>query len=126
MPVEGTLPGVVLRVWVSRRSSRERIGRLADGGFRAFVAAEGPGGENARLIGLLAARLRVPVDSVEIISGTSKNRKLVQIGGITEAEVRERIPSQRSGHFMDAAGRRRRTRRLATRAARAGRVTARR
>ena len=110
----GSLPGVVLRVRVTPRASRERIGRLADGGVRAYVTTPPEKGRaNARLTALLAELLRVPRGSIEIVSGTSNTRKLVRVANISEAEVKERIPPLPSGHFMDAAGRRRRARRLA-------------
>ena len=107
----GSLAGVVLRVWATPRSSPERIGRLADGRIRAYLSPPPERGKaNARLIALLAKLLRVPRDSIEIISGTSHHRKLVRVAGCSEAEVTERIPSLRSGHYTGRTGARRRTR----------------
>ena len=104
---------MVLRVWVTPRASRERIGRLADGGFRAFVTSpREKGTANTQLIAMLAKRLRVPQDWVEIVSGTSHQRKLVRVAGCSKAEVDQRIPPLPSGHYLDSAARRRRARRM--------------
>lgn len=108
-----SVAGVVLRVWVTPRAARERIGRLADGGFRAFVTSPRENGTaNTELIAMLAKRLRVPQDWVEIVSGTSHQRKLVRVAGCSKAEVDQRIPPLPSGHYLDAAARRQRARRM--------------
>ena len=122
----GPLAGVVLQVWVSPRSSPERIGRLADGRIRAYVSPPPERGKaNARLIALLAKLLRVPRDSIEILSGTSHPKKLIRVGGCSEAEVNERIPPLPSGHYVGAANVRRRARnRIAKKRARTSRTGA--
>lgn len=98
-------------MWVTPRSSPERIGRLKDGGIRAYVSAPLERGKaNARLIALLAKLLRVPPESIEIVFGTSYPRKLIRVGGLTEAEVKERIPAIPRGHYPGAADVRRRLR----------------
>ena len=114
MPNSSSLAGVVVRVWVTSRTSPERIGRLKDGTVRAYVSPTPERGKaNARLIALLAGLLGVPRDSIEILSGTSHPKKLIRVGGLTEAEVAERIPPLPSGHYLDAAARRRRARGMA-------------
>ena len=111
MKDSGPLAGVVLQVWVTPRSSPERIGRLADGRIRAYVSPPPEGGKaNARLIALLAKLLRVPRDSFEILSGTSHPKKLIRVGGCSETEVNERIRPLPSGHYVGAASVRRRAR----------------
>ena len=111
MKDSGPLAGVVLQVWATPRSSPERIGRLADGRIRAYVSPPPEGGKaNARLIALLAKLLRVPRDSFEILSGTSHPKKLIRVGGCSETEVNERIRPLPSGHYVGAAGARRRAR----------------
>jgi hypothetical protein len=107
----GSVAGVVLQVWVTPRSSRERIGRLKDGRIRAYVSpAPERGKANDRLIALLAKRLRVPRDAIQILSGTSHPKKLLRVEGCSEAAVKERIPPLPSGHYTVAAGNRRRLR----------------
>ena len=98
---DGPFPGVVLRIWVTPRSRSERLGRLADGRIRAFVGAPLERGEaNARLIRLLAQALRVPQDSIQILSGTSHTRKLVRISEMSRREVNGRIKTLRAGHYI--------------------------
>ena len=111
MPDTGSLAGVVLQVWVTPRSSPERIGRLKDGRIRAYVSAAPERGKaNARLIALLAKLLRVPRDAIQILSGTSHPKKLIRVEGCSEAAVDKRIPPLPSGHYTEAAGIRRRLR----------------
>ncbi len=124
MPNSSSLAGVVVRVWVTPRTSPERIGRLKDGTIRAYVSPTPERGKaNARLIALLAGLLGVPRDSIEILSGTSHPKKLIRVAGLTEAEVEERIPPLPSGHYTRAAGIRRalRSARATGRRARAAR-----
>lgn len=110
-----------MRVWATPRSSPERIGRLADGCVRVYVSPPPERGKaNARVIALLAKLLGVPRDSIEILSGTSHPRKLVRVAGCSEADVTERIPPLRGGHYVGVAGAQRRgRRRMAKKRARA-------
>ena len=73
----------MLRVLVTPRARRERLGRLADGRIRAFVAAPpGRGKANTRLVRLFARVLRVPEKQVQIVAGTSHVQKLVRVEDI--------------------------------------------
>lgn len=100
-----------MHVWVTPRTSPERIGRLKDGRIKAYVSAPPERGKvNARLIAMLAKLLRIPRESIEIVSGTSHPRKLIRVGSLTEAEVAERIPAMPKGHYPGAADVRRRLR----------------
>ena len=94
-------------MWVSPRSSPERLGRLKDGRIRAHVSAPPEHGRaNAHLVALLAKVLGVPRDAVQIVAGTSHPKKLVQVRGCTEAEVEERIRPLPSGQPLKPGGRR--------------------
>lgn len=126
MPDTGSLAGVTVHVWVTPRTSPERIGRLKDGRIRAYVSPPPEHGKaNARLIALLAKLLRVPMDSIEIVSGTSHPKKLIRVAGLTKAGVERRIRPLPSGHYRKYRSLRRRSRRTRAlrrraRAARAG------
>ncbi len=112
MPDPGSLDGVILQVWVSPRSSPERLTRLKDGRIKAYVSPPPERGKaNARLVTLLADRLGVPRNAVQIVAGTSHPRKLVRVGGCTEAEVEERIRPLPAGQPLKPGGRRWRDRR---------------
>ena len=111
MPEPGSLAGVTLQVWVSPRSSPERVGRLKDGRIRAYVSAPPERGRaNAHLVALLAKVLGVPRNAVQIVAGTSHPRKLVRVGGCTEAEVEERIRPLPAGQPLKPGSRRWRSR----------------
>lgn len=118
--------GVILKVWVSPRSSPERLARLKDGTIKAYVSVPPERGRaNARLITLLADRLGVRRDAVQIVAGTSHPKKLVQVAGRTEADVAARIRPHPSGQPLKPGGRRWRSRyglvrRRRRRAARSG------
>ncbi len=105
---------VLLRVRVTPGGSPERLGRLADGSVRAFLAAATePDESNARLIALLSRTLRVSSESIQIVSGTFHARKLVRIAGVSRAALSARIPRLPTGPSVPRP--RRRTRRLGTR-----------
>ena len=112
MAEPGSLAGVILQVWVSPRSSPERLARLKDGRIKAYVSpAPERGKANARLVTLLADRLGVPRNAVQIVAGTSHPRKLVRVAGCTEAEVEERIRPLPAGQPLKPGGFRWRDRR---------------
>ena len=126
VPEPGSLDGIILQVWVTPRSSQERLTRLKDGRIKAYVSAPAESGRaNARLVTLLADRLGVPHDAVQIVAGTSHPKKLVRVAGRTEAEIEERIRPLPSGQPLKPGGRRWRdrhglVRRRRRRAARSG------
>ena len=98
-------------MWVTARSSQERLVRLKDGRIRAYVSPPPERGRaNARMVTLLADRLGIPRDAVQIVAGTSHPKKLVRVGGCTEAEVAERIRPLPSGQPLKPGGRRWRSR----------------
>ncbi|MDE2971453.1 MAG: DUF167 domain-containing protein [Acidobacteriota bacterium] len=106
MPEPRSLAGVILQVWVTPRSSPERLARLKDGRIKVYVSPPPERGRaNARLVTLLADRLGVPRDAVQIVAGTFHPRKLVRVAGRTEAEVEERIPPLPSGQPLKPGGR---------------------
>ncbi|MXW37165.1 MAG: DUF167 domain-containing protein [Acidobacteria bacterium] len=112
MPESRSLTGVILQVWVTPRSSQERLTRLKDGRIKAYVSPPPERGKaNVRLITLLADRLGVPRSAVQIVAGTAHPKKLVRVAGRTEAEVEERIRPLPSGQPLKPGGRRWRDRR---------------
>ena len=106
MPEPNSLAGVILKVWVTPRSSQERLTRLKDGRIKAYVSPPPERGRaNTRLVTLLADRLGVPRDAVQIVAGTSHPRKLVRVAGCTEADVEARIRPLPSGQLPKPGGR---------------------
>lgn len=76
-------------VFVKPRSSRSRVeGAREDGSL--VCALEAPpvdGAANAELIRLLASALGVKKAAVRIASGQNARRKLIDVDGVTRAEV---------------------------------------
>jgi uncharacterized protein YggU (UPF0235/DUF167 family) len=52
------------------------------------------GAANQELIATLAAALGVPKRDVTLVGGASSRAKLVEVKGLTEAEVRARLEEQ--------------------------------
>ena len=88
--------GVVVRLKVAPRASRERIeGTVADsdGGaaLKVSVTAAPEGGRaNAAVIALVARVLRLPKSSLAVVSGASSRRKTLRIAG-DHAEIEARL-----------------------------------
>lgn len=81
-----------LEVRVVPKSSRDRIAGWTGGALRVCVTAPPERGKaNAAVENLLAAALGLARGSVRLVSGATSRRKLVEIEGLDEAEVRRRI-----------------------------------
>lgn len=85
--------GAVLSVRVQPRASRDAILGWQDGALRLRVTAPPVEGEaNAAVARLLARALRVAPSTVAVIRGERSRDKRVRITGLTEAELRSRLP----------------------------------
>jgi uncharacterized protein (TIGR00251 family) len=79
-PVEPHPEGVVLRVWVLPRSSKNMLaGRHGDTLKIKLTAPPVGGAANKMCIAFLARRLGLPKASLEILAGRSRRRKLVLV-----------------------------------------------
>lgn len=87
-------PEVSTRITVrlTPRAARAEIAGERDGAILARVTAPPVGGAaNEALVRLLAKTLRVPKGAITIVSGAMSRTKVVQVDGLDEAEVRERL-----------------------------------
>jgi uncharacterized protein (TIGR00251 family) len=100
MAAEGTLlltrsgrdGAVRLAVHAKPRSRRSRVAGIREGALVVELAAPPvDGAANEELIATLAAALGVPKRSVILAGGASSRSKLVDVRGLTEGEVRERL-----------------------------------
>jgi uncharacterized protein YggU (UPF0235/DUF167 family) len=83
---------VKLPVKVSPKASRDRIqGWLGDALKLSVTAAPERGRANAAVEELLAEALSLPVSRVKVVAGHTASRKLVEIAGLDEAELRRRL-----------------------------------
>ncbi len=70
------------------RASRTEISGAHGGALKIRLAAPPvEGAANAELIALLARRLRVPKSAVQIVKGARGKEKLVEVEGVSEADV---------------------------------------
>lgn len=81
-----------LAVKVVPGASREGVAGWLGASLKVRVAAPPERGRaNAAVMALLAEALDVPKESVRIVSGHGSARKLVEIDGLSESEVRTRL-----------------------------------
>ncbi len=85
--------GAVLSVRVQPRASSDAILGWQDGALRLRVTAPPVEGEaNLAVARLLARALRVAPSTIAVIRGERSRDKRVRIAGLTEAELRSRLP----------------------------------
>jgi uncharacterized protein (TIGR00251 family) len=81
-----------LAIKVVPGASRDRVvGRYGDALKVQVRAAPEAGKANAAVVDLLAAFLGIKSDAVQIVHGHGQPRKVLQIEGIDQAELDERI-----------------------------------
>ncbi|MEX0750576.1 MAG: DUF167 domain-containing protein [Dehalococcoidia bacterium] len=79
-------------VRVTPRGGRDTIVGWRDGALAVRIAvAPVEGAANASLLKMIAKRLGVPPSSVTLVAGTRSRTKVVEIAGLSDADVRSRI-----------------------------------
>ena len=87
-----TEAGVVLRVHVQTRASRDEIvGSHGDLLKVRITAAPVAGEANKHLLKFLAKKLKIPQSQLSLTSGATSKKKSISILGISGAEVRKRF-----------------------------------
>ena len=85
-----------LAVKVVPGAARNGIAEWLDGTLKVRVRAQPEKGKaNAAVVKLLASQLGVGIRQVRIASGLTASRKVVEIDGLTEAEVCRRLGGDR-------------------------------
>jgi len=80
--------GVTFTVRVVPRASRTEIVGDHDGALRIRIAAPPvAGAANSELIRLLAKRLKVPQNAVELVTGAGSKKKIIRVRGVTPTAV---------------------------------------
>ena len=80
--------GITFTVRVVPRASRSEIVGDQEGALRIKIAAPPVGGAaNGELIRLLAKRLKVPQNAVELVSGAGSKKKIIRVQGVTPTAV---------------------------------------
>jgi uncharacterized protein len=90
--IEDTRGGVLLRVRVQPKASRNELLVEADGRLRAALTAPPvEGAANRALIALLARQFKLPKSSITLFRGERSRDKTVRLQGRTAREVEELI-----------------------------------
>ncbi len=86
--VEDTDGGVILRVWVSPRASKNMVGAPLEDRLPVRLTAPPVDSKaNKSLIALLSKKLKIPKSSVRITSGEKSRNKTLKLSGISKKEV---------------------------------------
>lgn len=81
-----------LAVKVIPKAARDAIaGWMGDMLKVRVTAAPERGKANAAVLGLIADALRVPRGNVRLTAGATRERKLLEVDGLSDAEVRARL-----------------------------------
>ena len=81
-----------LSLRVHPRSSRENVRLDADGSLSVWISAPPVDGKaNEATCRLLATRLGVPRSSITLVAGAHGRTKVIEVEGLTEAEVGRRL-----------------------------------
>ncbi len=92
MFVSDSKDGVILRVQVQPRASRDEVVGPHDDALKIRItAAPVAGAANKHLLKFLAKRLKIPQSQLSLKSGATSKTKSISIQGISGAEVRERF-----------------------------------
>jgi uncharacterized protein (TIGR00251 family) len=83
-----------LSLKVVPKSSRNAVDGWMDDSLKVCVIAQPERGKaNAAVIETLTQALGIPRDAVRIVAGEKSRRKIVDLDGLDEAEVRRRLAS---------------------------------
>jgi uncharacterized protein len=92
LPISPTATGVLLRLRVQPRASRDGVaGVMADAIRVRLRAPPVDGAANDALIRFLAAKLNVPRSAVKLVSGLTGRTKLVAVTGVSVEETAQRL-----------------------------------
>jgi len=87
-----TEEGVVIKVWVQPRASRQEWSGIHDGALRLRLTAppaEGAANEACRVF--LAELFQIPKSRIQIIRGERSRQKWIQIQGLTSEKILQRL-----------------------------------
>jgi len=91
-PIEATRAGARLQLHVQPRASRTEVVGLHGDAIKVRVAAPPvDGAANDELVRYLSRRLGIARETVVITAGEAGRRKVVEVAGLTPAEVAARL-----------------------------------
>ena len=84
--------GVVIRIRVQPRASKNRIAGIMGDAYKVAVTSPPvDGAANSACVEFLAELLKIPKSRVEIISGHTGRTKLLKIYGMNSRDIKEKI-----------------------------------
>ncbi len=95
-PASSATRPVRLAVYIQPRASKTELAGVHDGSIKIRIAA--PPVDNAAnlaLIEFVADRLLLAKGRIHLVSGVTSRRKLLEIDGITDAQLRAAFPGAR-------------------------------
>ncbi len=96
MPIQEHPDGVVVKVRVQPRASKNRIaGALGDAVKVMLTAPPVDGAANTACVKFFADLFKLPRSQVEILSGHTGRTKLLKIHGIKMAQLKEKIENSK-------------------------------
>src|SRR5438105_177320 len=96
--IEGTSDGVLIRVYVTPRSSGNKVVGTHSGEVKiALTAPPVDGAANKALVEFLAKLLGMPKGNVTVASGETSRHKTVRVQGVEQEDVRRKLGMDQSG-----------------------------
>lgn len=90
--ISKTAGGLTLAVKVAPRAARNQIAGLEAGALKVRLTAPPvEGAANRALVKLLSKTLKVAKGKVVVVAGERSRAKRVEISGLSEAQIRERL-----------------------------------
>lgn len=91
MPNPSRIAGRV-KIYVQPGSSRTEVAGMFDGCVKVRLAAPPvDGAANRLLIEFVAQKLRVGKSNVQLVSGTSSRRKVIEVAGMTREAIEQAL-----------------------------------
>lgn len=90
-----------IAVHITPKSGRDEVAGWRGGELSVRVTAAPEGGKaNAAVCALLARSLRVPKSAVHVVRGESSRHKQIEIQGVGDTDVAEKLGSPDEGLFQ--------------------------
>lgn len=90
--IQATTDGVTIKIFVSPRSSANKVVGEHNGAIKiALTAPPVEGAANKALVEFLAKVLKVPRSSVSLVSGETSRQKTVKVLGVSVEEALPRL-----------------------------------
>lgn len=84
--------GVRFDVLAKPKASRNAVIGIHDGALKiAVTAAPERGKANKAIINMLSKQLKIPKNSIKIVSGETSSRKIIEINGVSSGVIKKLV-----------------------------------